>query len=64
MNAEESMNNVWTESIDPAHAFLVHRADRPVTVSIPRNFRGNTMIQQINPELSRSGASPVSYQLI
>jgi hypothetical protein len=64
MKAEERMNNVWTESADRVRPLLVHSADTAATLFIPRNLRCNTMIPQTNPELSRSGASPVSYQLI
>jgi hypothetical protein len=55
------MKNVWTESPAPVRSVLVHNPDRPATLSIPRNFRGNTLIEQAIPELSRSGGSPISY---
>jgi hypothetical protein len=61
MNGEQRMKNVWTEFPATARPALVHSPDRPATFSIPRNFCGNTLIEQAIPELSRSGGSPISY---
>jgi len=61
MRTEQRMKNVWTEFPALVRPALVHSPDRPATFSIPRNSRRNTLIEQANPELSRSGGSPISY---
>jgi hypothetical protein len=55
------MNKVWMESADRAQANLFHSPNMPATDSVPRKYRANALIEQPNPELSRSGASPISY---
>jgi hypothetical protein len=57
------MNKVWMESVGRAATDLFHTPDMPATHSIPRKLCANALIEQPIPELSRSGGSPISYQL-
>jgi hypothetical protein len=61
MRTEQHMKKVWTEFPCRVGTGIVHRADRVPTFSIPKISSRNTLIEQANPELSRSGGSPVSY---
>ena len=63
MRTGKPMNKVWTKSAPRADANLFHTPDTPATHSIPRKHRANALIEQPIPELSRSGVSPISYQL-
>jgi hypothetical protein len=63
MKGREPMNKVWMKSPAAKAPILVHSDNMAGDHSIPRNFRGNALIEHGNPELSRSGASPISYQL-
>jgi hypothetical protein len=55
------MNKVWTEFAPAARAQAVHSEDMPGRYFIPRKYRSNSLIEQANPELSRSRGAPVSY---
>ena len=61
MIGAQHMNKVWAESGSARQALSVHSEDRAAMDFIPRKKCGNSLIVQANPELSRSGASPISY---
>ena len=63
MKGREPMNKVWMKSRSAKSPVIVHSDNMAGEHSIPRNFRGNALIEQAIPELSRSGGSPISYQL-
>jgi len=63
MIGAQHMNKVWAESAIGHKPLSVHSEDRAAMDFIPRKTCGNSLIVQVNPELSRSGASAISYQL-
>jgi len=60
MKRPEPMKNLWIVSLPASSRRVTHTARLPNREFVPIYSRLNPLMRQANPELSRSGASPVS----
>ena len=60
MKHEQAMKNLWMISATAYEGRVTHNARLRNATFVPIYFRLKALKQMVNPELSRSGASPIS----